>query len=117
MTGKNPKRSCSYLIERLDVLDSLLVLQRVLLVLLVVLGKLSKRLHRLTLVLHVLQSKQNTFDDDDVVLYSTVTPCYCSKLGALGSVVSFEACCQWALLSVQITRHYPTFDFSCVLTS
>ena len=25
-----------------------------------------------------------------------------------GREVSFEACCQWALLNVQITRHYPT---------
>ena len=27
-------------------------------------------------------------------------------LGALGRAESFEACCQWALLSVQITRRY-----------
>ena len=27
-----------------------------------------------------------------------------NELTALGRVVSFEACCQWALLSVQITR-------------
>ena len=47
-------------------------------------------------------------DDDDVVLYSAVTPCYCSMLSALGRVVSFKVCCQWALLSGQITRHYPT---------
>ena len=36
-------------------------------------------------------------NDDGVVLYmyiSTITPCYCSMLSALGSVVSFEACCQ-----------------------
>ena len=32
-------------------------------------------------------------DDDDVGLYSAVTPCYCSLLGALGRVVSFETCC------------------------
>ena len=36
-------------------------------------------------------------------LYRAVTPCYCSLLGALGRVVSFEACCQWALLRAQIT--------------
>ena len=47
-------------------------------------------------------------NDDDVVLYSTVTPCICGMIGALGRVVSFEACCQWVLLSVQITRHYLT---------
>ena len=47
-------------------------------------------------------------DDDDVVLYSVVTPCCYSMLSALSRVVSFEACCQRALLSVQITRHYPT---------
>ena len=46
--------------------------------------------------------------DDDVVLYSAVTPCCCNMIGALGRVVSFEACCQRALLSVQILRHYPT---------
>ena len=40
-------------------------------------------------------------------LYCAVTPCYCSMRGALGRVVSFEACSQCALLSVQITRHYP----------
>ena len=43
-------------------------------------------------------------DDDDVVLYSAVTPCYCSMLGALGRAASFEACCQWVILSVHITR-------------
>ena len=43
-------------------------------------------------------------DDDDEQLYSTVTPCYCSMLGATGRVVSIEACCQRALLSVQITK-------------
>ena len=45
-------------------------------------------------------------DDDDVVLYNTDTPCYCSMLSALGRVESFEieACCQWALLNAQITR-------------
>ena len=32
----------------------------------------------------------------------------------LGSVVSFEACCQWALLNVQITRHYPTINIYCI---
>ena len=52
-------------------------------------------------------------DDDDVVLYSIITPCYCSMLGALGSVVSFEARCQWALLSVQIIRHYPAMSLHC----
>ena len=41
-------------------------------------------------------------DDDDDVLYSAVTPCYCSMLGRV-VLVSFEACCQWVLLSVQIT--------------
>ena len=49
-------------------------------------------------------------DDDDVDLYCAVTPCYCSTLGALGRVVSFEACCQWVLHIVQITRHYATID-------
>ena len=34
-------------------------------------------------------------DDNDVHLYSAVTPCYCSMLGALGRVVSVEACCHW----------------------
>ena len=42
-------------------------------------------------------------DDDDIVSDSVVTPCYCSMLGVLGRVISFEACCQWVLLSVQIT--------------
>ena len=46
-------------------------------------------------------------DDDDVHLYSAVTLCYCGMLGVLW-VVNFEACCQWVLLSVKITRHYPT---------
>ena len=41
-------------------------------------------------------------------IYSAVTPCYCSMLGVFSKVVSFEACCQLVLLSVQITRHYPT---------
>ena len=41
-----------------------------------------------------------------ICIAHAVTPCYCSMLGALGRVVSFEVCCQWALLSVQITRHY-----------
>ena len=50
---------CSYLVEWLDVLHPLLVLQCVLLVLLVVLGELSKWLHVLTLVFHVLQGQQN----------------------------------------------------------
>ena len=35
----------------------------------------------------------NDDDDDDVGLYSAVTPCDCSLLGALGRVVSFETCC------------------------
>ena len=39
-------------------------------------------------------------DDDDVVLYSAVTLCYCSMFSALVRIVSFEACCQWVLLSV-----------------
>ena len=30
-------------------------------------------------------------DDDDVVLYSAVSSCYCSMLGAIGRVESFEA--------------------------
>ena len=42
----------------------------------------------------------------DLRLHSAVTPCCCSMLGALGRVVSIEACCQWALLSVKIIRHY-----------
>ena len=29
-------------------------------------------------------------DDDDAVLYSSITPCNCSMLGALGRVESFE---------------------------
>ena len=43
-------------------------------------------------------------------LYGTVTRSMVlySMLVALGRVVSFEACCHWALPSVQITRHYPT---------
>ena len=45
-------------------------------------------------------------DEDDVHLYSA--ECYCSMLGAIGRIVSFEACCQWALLSAQITRYYST---------
>ena len=49
------------------------------------------------------QNTQEVDDDDDVVvLYSSVTPCYCSMLGALGRVDSFEACCQWALLAVMV---------------
>ena len=37
-----------------------------------------------------------------------------SMLGALGSVViSVEAFCQWALLSVQIIRHFPTIYIFC----
>ena len=52
-------------------------------------------------------------DDDDVHLCSAVTPCYCSMLGALGRVVSLEACCQWALLSVRITRCHPTIKLYC----
>ena len=53
-------------------------------------------------------------DDDDLVLYNTVTPCYCSMLGALGRIVSVEACCQWLfILSVQITRHYPATYIYC----
>ena len=51
-----------------------------------------------------------TASDDDVQLYSAITPCNCKldMLCGLSSVVSFEACCQLALLSVQITSHYPT---------
>ena len=33
-------------------------------------------------------------------------------LGTLRSVVRFEACCQWALLSVQITERYHTIKFN-----
>ena len=33
-------------------------------------------------------------------------------LGVLGKVVSFEACCQWGLLTVQITRHYLLFKLT-----
>ena len=39
-------------------------------------------------------------DDDDDVVLNAVSPCYCSMLGALSSLVSFEACCQWARLIV-----------------
>ena len=42
------------------------------------------------------------------VVYSAVTLCYCSNVGALCRVVSFEACCQWARIRVQITKHYPS---------
>ena len=38
-----------------------------------------------------------------------------NELTALGRVASFEACCQWPLLSVQITRlgtHYLTLKFT-----
>ena len=53
-------------------------------------------------------------DDGDVVLY-IAQPRHavvaCSVL--LGRVVSFEACCQWALFGVQITRHYPTIEIYC----
>ena len=53
-------------------------------------------------------------NDDDAVLYTAVTPCYSSMLGALGRVVSFEACCRWALvMSVLITRRYPTILIYC----
>ena len=41
-------------------------------------------------------------DDDGVVLYSAVTPCYCSMLGALGRVVSFEACCLYVSSNWQV---------------
>ena len=54
---------------------------------------------------------RNSTDDDDgndVVIYSAVTPCYCSMLNAHVRVVSFEACCQWAQLKVQIITNYPT---------
>ena len=51
-----------------------------------------------------------SLNNDDVHGYSTLTPCYCSMLGR---VVSFRACCQWALLGVQITRHYPTIQIYC----
>ena len=37
---------------------------------------------------------QHLSDDDDVHLYSAVTPC-CYTYNMLGRVVSFEACCQW----------------------
>ena len=49
-------------------------------------------------------------NDDNVDLYYAVTPCNCSMLCAFGRVVSFEACCQWALslLSVQITKTIPS---------
>ena len=40
-----------------------------------------------------------------LLVYCSHSPCYCSMPGR---VVSFEAYCQWVLLSVQITRHYPT---------
>ena len=53
--------------------------------------------------LHIHAASHDDDDDDDVYWYSAVTLCYCSMLGALGRVVSVEACCQWALLSVQIT--------------
>ena len=38
-----------------------------------------------------------------------------NELTALGRVVSFETCCKWALLGVQIARlvtHYPTTKFT-----
>ena len=61
------------------------------------------------------QEQQHDDDDDDdagvlciyTFCYSAVISCYCSMLGALGMVASVEACCQWALLSVQITRLVP----------
>ena len=58
---------------------------------------------------HVIAVRIFVNDDDDVVLYSVVTPCYCSVLSALGRVVSFEACGQWVLLIVQSTRHLPFY--------
>ena len=42
---------------------------------------------------------------DDVVLYSAVTPCYCSMFDALGRAVSFEACCQWSYLTSVLEVH------------
>ena len=42
--------------------------------------------------------------DDNVVLYAIGH----SMLGALIRAVSSEVFCQWALLSVQITRHHLT---------
>ena len=41
--------------------------------------------------------------DNDVHLYSAVTPCYCSMLGVLGRVVSFEACCHIVCKSLDTT--------------
>ena len=55
-------------------------------------------------ILPVGKGARAMFSVDDVVLLSAVTPCYCSMLSALSRVESFEACCQWALLSVQRTR-------------
>ena len=47
-------------------------------------------------------------------IYNAVTPCYCCMLATLSRVVvSFEACCQWTLLIVQITRHCPTILVYC----
>ena len=54
-------------------------------------------------------------DEDDVYRSHS-----CSILGALGRVrVSFEVCCQWALLSVQIIRHYSDEDdiYTCIAQS
>ena len=46
-------------------------------------------------------------DADADVVYNAVTPCYCSMFDALGSVVIFEACCQWALsIECKSLRHY-----------
>ena len=44
-------------------------------------------------------------DDGDVVVHSAVTPCYYRMLCALSRIVSFEACCQWALLIVYKSLH------------
>ena len=50
-----------------------------------------------------LETYQDDDDDDDdgddvvvYILYSAVTTCYCSMLGALGRVESCEDCCQWS---------------------
>ena len=50
-------------------------------------------LDELCLMMMMIDDDDDDDDDDDVVLYSAVTPCYCSMLGALGRVVNSEACC------------------------
>ena len=79
------------------------------------LSRLSGRLTATTALVEEEEDDDGGDDDDgdDVHWYIAVTPCYCSMLGALGRVESFEALCQGALLSVQITRHHPTIYLYC----